>query len=495
MKRIFTFILILALCLPLVCCAKTDAPVSTSGPNGVTAGPDGVTAAPVSTDPDATPGPYVPGPFDPETDYDNRYAAIFDCAIVDTEEAYYFYRDGFIRYYDKIMEEEGYLCPKPECLHGEKRPNAGCNAYATVNAGSLTYYEGQLWWVGDKGTGRSFAIYRMNLDGTGKELVHEFEYEGYSRGMIQYFFHRGRIYWSRTDQEIINTQAFDTASFGYIGLDDFEIHTVAVRRSFINPQPTIRFAGDSAYFFVSYDDIDPDDDIPDGQADYDAYIEFLHAHRPTDEILRMDSAMEEPVTVYLDDEDGDYWGFYGFGIAPDGTIYFQSSGELEDPDQPYEYGVNEYVIEIFKVGADGKKERVLELTDPDGNHYFPIFMDGNLILGMNSEFAGAKGYIVHSIWLLDYSGNTLYRGELPLAYRAKYTGANHRFDDYWSCWATENELMFCFTEGYSNAGPHGSDMCYYDFVKYEITPDGLVEVFLGHCRDHFASGDDTLRDF
>ncbi|MBR6007382.1 MAG: hypothetical protein IK064_07105 [Clostridia bacterium] len=488
MKRTTALFLILCLCLPLICCAKTDAPVPTSLP-------EGVTAAPVSTDPDATPGPYVPGPFDPETDYDNRYAAIFDCAIVDTEEAYYFYRDGFIRYYDKIMEEEGYLCPKPECQHGDKRPNPDCNASAEVNAGSLTYYEGQLWWVGDKNNGRSYAIYRMNLDGTEKTLVHEFQYEESSRGMIQYFFHRGRIYWSRMDQEISGADAFDTATFGYIGLDDFENHVLFERRSFINPQPTIRFAGESAYFFVSYDSLEPGAEIPDGETDYEAYVAFLKEHPQTDEILRIDPSMDEPETVYLDTEDGEHWGFYGFGVAQDGTIYFRRGAGLEDPEQPFEYGVNEYVHQIYKVGADGKKEFVLELTDPDGNHYFPVFMDGNLILGIDAEWAGLKGYLIHGVWLLDYSGNTYYRGELTVDYRERYPGFKHNLADYDSCWATETELMFCFAEWFDGTGAHGSDMRYYDLVKYEITPDGLVEKHLIHCRMHFLSDDDTIVDY
>ena len=55
--------------------------------------------------------------------------------------------------------------------------------------------------------------------------------------------------------------------------------------------------------------------------------------------------------------------------------------------------------------------------------------------------------------------------------------------------------MFCFAEWFDGTGAHGSDMRYYDLVKYEITPDGLIEKHLIHCRMHFLSDDDTIVDY
>lgn len=470
MKRLLAFILIFTLALPLVSCKK--------------AAEDN--AAQATFDPASQ-------AFNPETDYDNRYGALYICAMLETEDAYYIYNRSYLMYYDKVLEESGYLCPKPECLHGEKNQNTACNAYITMPFNSLVYRDGQLWWVGDTNNSRNFAIFRMDLDGTNKEKVHEFEYSGEGRGMVRFYLHRDHLFYARTDQVIRNGNAFNTATFGCFDLDDYEKHILAVRESYFNPQPGMYFFGDSAYMFVSYDGINEEtEDIPSLDYEYEAWLEWREQVKMKDEILRWDPSMDEPETIYLNSEDGVDWGYYSYYVHTDGTVWFTDK-EYVGTDEDGEYVRNYYTS---RVGADGKRERVLEWIDGDGRQYYPMVMSSGVVLGVNQEWVPKVGFDINSIWLRKLNGETVYKGELPMAFREKYTNiAPHTHGGLNCCWATENELLVRFDERYSGIGAHGSDMAYYDFVKYDITPDGLVETLLHHERMHFASDDDNIPDF
>ncbi len=438
--------------------------------------------------------------FNPETDNDNRNAAFIDCAMVDTEDAYYLYVNGYIMYYDKIMEDSGFLCPHPECVHDEKFNNPNCVARASIQLPSMTYYEGKLWWVGNPDM-RHIGVFRMNLDGTNKELLHSFELNGDDtrfQGMMLWYFHRGRLFWSSLKQEVANGQYFNTAYFGYMSLEDYEPHDLCERRSFFTPQPTIRFAGDSAYLFIGYDGIGPgDQEIPDGEADLDAYLEWAKNVKQYDEVLRWDPTMDEPETIYLNSEDTCFHSFNDYYVSQEGEIFFRET-ELEDPDQQYDEENNQYITYINRINGNGEKERIIELTDEDGVHYNMYAMTCGVIVAMDTRYIRGVGDEVRGIWILTFDGRTLYRGELPMKYREKYTDRervddngltvhiSHGINKLHNCWATENEVLFCFTETYYKDSPTHGNSNYYDFVKYEITPNGLIEVPLAECRAHYG---------
>lgn len=480
MKRIAALLLTALLILPLTACAAGNQPAPAAGN-------------------DRSDDPARQG-FDPETDYDNRYAALIDCAMVDTEEAYYFYANGYIMYYDKLMEDSGFLCSKPECVHDEKFNNPDCVARANMQLPSLTYYEGKLWWVGYPDT-RHIGIFRMDLDGTGKELLHSFEAFGDDapfKGMMLWYFHRGRLFWSSLKQEISGGVPFDTAEFGYMSLEDFEPHILCERHSIFGLQPTMRFAGDSAYMFVNYDGIGPGDaEIPDPDYDEAGFIEWRDTVVMTDEVLRWDPTMDEPETVYISNEKSCLNSFNNAYVSQDGVIWFSES-VLEDPDKEWEKGENDYICYINRVDANGKAERIMELTSEDGEHYYMVNMANGLILALCTDWVD-KSNVIRGVWLLTFEGETLYRGELPMQYREKYED-RVRTDEkgrtvtirhglnggIYNCWATRNEILFCFTETYYKDSETHGDSRYYDFVKYEITPNGLVEVPLGSCARHYS---------
>ena len=439
--------------------------------------------------------------FDPYTDYDNRYAALTERGIVDTEDAYYFYANGYIMYYDKIAGESGFLCPRPECEHDEVFNNKECGAYAAMDMPSFTYYEGKLWWVGYPDNW-SIGVFRMDLDGTNRELLRSFELSGDEarfNGLVLWFFHRGRLFWSMMREQIINGTAFDKLEFGYMALDDFEPHVLCERRSFLTSQPTMRFAGDSVYMFVDHDDVDPETAaVPDPELDEEGFIEWRKTVNMIDEVLRWDPSMDEPETVYLNTEEHCFGSFNDYYVSQEGGIYFRES-VLEDPEKPYDEKENTYIQYICRVDENGGKERVLELTDGDGAHYYAYNMTCGVIIAINGGYNKTiHSFVIERIWLLTFEGETLYRGELPMEYRGKYEDhvredgngktiiAKHGLSNPHACWATRNELLFCFEERYLKDSETHGDSSYYDFVKYEITPDGLVEIHMAECRMHYS---------
>lgn len=76
-------------------------------------------------------------------------------------------------YYDKDADICGLLCGKPECTHDTSK----CNAIAGLNGESvygLGLYREKLYWISDSITEKEYRgryLYRMNLDGTGREEV------------------------------------------------------------------------------------------------------------------------------------------------------------------------------------------------------------------------------------------------------------------------------------------------------------------------------------
>ncbi len=348
---------------------------------------------------------------------------------------------------------------------------------------------------------KHLGIYRMDLDGSNKELLISwalFDDDNPFPNWTLFYFHRGRLFWTSLSQEVTDGMPYNKASFGYMDLDDFELHCLGERKSFFYPQPTMRFAGDSAYIFVEYDGIGPgDQDIPNWDTDEEGYLAWRETVKMTDEVLRWDPTMDEPETVYLNNEDSCFGSFNDFYVSQEGEIYFRET-KLEDPEREWKQGENDYITYINRVVGYSEKERVLELTDEDGVHYGMYAMTCGVIVAMNMDYIRGQGDEVSGIWIFTFDGETLYRGELPMEYREKYQDrvridengktlpVLHGLSNVSGCWATETEVLFCFTERFAKDSATHGDSRYFDFVKYEITEDGLVEIPLASCREHYS---------
>ncbi len=190
------------LLLPLASCAKKDAQQAQAGQTVQHGDPS----------------------FDPETDYDNRYSSLVSCDMLETEDAYYLHNCSskpFLYYFDKATGETGVLCPRPECVHDEKRENRECTGYIGYDWPSLQYYRGKLWYFNST-KGIKFGLFRMNLDGSEKELVHEFDPAGtpLEYGNRRLYIHRGMIYHACSRQEVKNGAPFEKLVYGCIPMEN-----------------------------------------------------------------------------------------------------------------------------------------------------------------------------------------------------------------------------------------------------------------------------------
>ena len=173
----------------------TPAPVSSQGPAGSASVPE--------TEPDPTPA--APGRSPTDNDHHFGKEGPFVWAT-GTEDLRYMLIGEFVGYFDAATGESGVLCGRPECTHRDYK----CNAYVGSGAISLALYDGKLWWFGNnpqyslvRGIPRQNGIWRMDPDGTNRELVKEFPAElAASEAVYGVTFHRGRAFFRTTKNTV-----------------------------------------------------------------------------------------------------------------------------------------------------------------------------------------------------------------------------------------------------------------------------------------------------
>ena len=114
MKKLISLILAALFLLSFAACSGRKQDAGTNMP----------TSVPNGSESDAQEDTYV---FDPETDFDNRFAKIFGYPFVKIPEGYVYDFDNGgsqIMYWVKETGESGILCGKPECDHN----NTACPA-------------------------------------------------------------------------------------------------------------------------------------------------------------------------------------------------------------------------------------------------------------------------------------------------------------------------------------------------------------------------------
>ena len=461
--------------LPLVSCRK--APSQTSHSDG-TPLPEGETAVPSAAPSER------PIAFDPETDYDNRYSSLIDCDMVETEDAFYLHNretNGFLYYYDKPTGLTGVLCPHPECVHDATRENSACTGYLGYDYPSLQYYQGKLWFF-ESTKGRRFGLYHMNLDGSEKTLVHEFDpmETPLEYGNRRLRIHRGMIYYSTFNQTIEGAAAFHRIYYGCIPMEDtviggqkvnaWECYSILERDTIHMPQPTLYFAGDYAYMFYMYDGL--------SEYDGDGSEEDFYAWKRTipvaDEIARWDPSMAEPEIIYHSVETYPMlWSYFGSYVTSDGTPYIVES-ERADPEQP-EDDDNPYYIRLYRIEKDGSRTCVLDTSGEPGNAFLLALSEGVIVL-VDTSIHTLKWNTTVGVRIFRFGGEStelIYEGSLPLEYRGSMPiGAKSITID--AAWATEDTLMLFSSEYY---GKKDYDRSWH-FVKCDITPEGLIETVL-----------------
>ena len=194
MKKTLAIILAILMILPLLSCGKKPeqqagdpVPSGTIAPD-VTSAPDNSGNDPAATD---KPSVTVDTSYDPETDADNLYSAAQSC-LIETEDGFYWSSSGnyYLLFYDNGLEEMIPVCSRPECEHFPDNnvcvQNKDCDAYLeAVRHPAL--YNGKLYYIDMNGaanpnidgTRLGMRLFRMNPDGTGKEVIKNLFTPGY----------------------------------------------------------------------------------------------------------------------------------------------------------------------------------------------------------------------------------------------------------------------------------------------------------------------------
>ena len=284
---------------------------------------------------------------------------------------------AWIHYYDDETKSEGILCGKPECTHEE----ITCNAFIQSPMG-IQVYDHHLYWLSG-----ATQIWRMNLQGTERELVRNVEYAQSGSGLDPYFaVHRGYIYSRYMEGEVENGKHYYRIRICQYSLTDPEApgKEIFSQRYTGLPDFTWLFKGNTIYYFL------------DTESETDGiYQREIWAYHIMDEQLKL---------IWSGEED---WYTKGYVIDEDekGVVILEAEEFQENKDL---YIRKSYID--FESGTKESGEKVLIGQDyvyqggiVDGYilvfHYIEQSEDGD------SDFSEYKLY--------DYDFNLIREGKVP----------------------------------------------------------------------------------
>ena len=150
--------------------------------------------------------------------YDNEYHFETDCqyyncfggglySLAESEDGYYYIRNGYVHFIDKKTMADTPLCGKPNCLHDSvkletQEEQEQCNAFVGISVlQTIRYYEGKLYTI-SRGLNSNSEFYsgliEISLDGTSRKEIWDFSREDGHRGddtPMYYTIHRGVFYY------------------------------------------------------------------------------------------------------------------------------------------------------------------------------------------------------------------------------------------------------------------------------------------------------------
>ncbi|MBO4879969.1 MAG: hypothetical protein J5544_06880 [Clostridia bacterium] len=446
MKKLITLVLILSLVLTLSACAGggQQATAAPAEANDTAAADSAAPASPSVTQqvkPTAEVHPTAE-PRNPETDCDNRFVSV-ETDLIELDDMFLWRGNtDYLLYYDKAAADTGVLCGKPECMHYDKKSNRDCTGYVGASVYSLSYYEGKIWFVGElreNGSSDQFGLYRMEPDGSGKELLFSFNPpEGYAPQ--EYRIHRGRLYLRcATDRVTDGVPGMNLAIVStQLETKDFRVDYEETLPD-ANPWSNyMRFIGDNVYFAYTYDE---------GRESFTTKVVRIDTNTGESELILTDGALTEPLR--------------GFWIDRDGSMFFAQYGY--DPDAM-----------LYRSENRGTLEATASLHDEDGR-FSTVFVGDGVFIGIDTaaEDGDENGY---EVWLRDFGGNTLYKGPLTTDFLA---GTEYESGDIRPSTMTGDTdcIFWVFTIKNPNAAggssPYSRSTCF--LVRYKLTANGLEE--------------------
>lgn len=299
--------------------------------------------------------------------------------FLETEEMYYWRGDGcgFLMYYDKASSESGVLCNRPECSHGKSSDPTECGGCILSVGTALSMIAGRLYWVGEYQEGDVYytSILSMAPDSTDRRLERKLMLPD-TVVPQKYFFHHGELYiYSRLSKVDLGTPSYVEALY-VTRIDDPEIKTIFERQ--IPPlersMMEFKFLGDKIWFFLYGKD-------ENGDAFSNEFFRYDITEGTCETLFSMDGGLS----------------ITGFWI--DGEDVLLGTVDRET----YESG-------FYRV-HEGKPEKIADFEDDEKFFVFPRVSDGIVYATSSGEDPSDI-----SIWIMDHSGNTLYKGALPMGF-------------------------------------------------------------------------------
>ena len=365
------------------------------------------------------------------SDFDNRFGRGYQ-NIIETDDAYYYcsFSGKYLYYYDKQSGISGVLCPKPECTHDEAgMENKNCGGFVNSHAKSLfssgekLFYVSGVWTPEYKGP----ALFRMNSDGTGREMVRELDFgETQDFSWPQRFdLHRGKLY-------------------GWISYEYVEESEPIIRFAIVSLDP------ETGEYRTIYEKDDCGMTIWPKLFYIDGYVYFSvpdagpMLNTSTLEIFRWNIETEELEKLYSSDEAIIFGGMYDMWVENDGNIWLVPETNFER---------NPELMQIL----NGELKVVFE---------YPDFGSAHLIGGgtVNITYPGQE------LIITDMSGNVLKRIEKELSF---FEDIGFNVDAY-GCdldiYGDINELFVVYS--HLRFVHDGRNMSYGScLVRYDLTED------------------------
>ena len=397
------------------------------------------TSSSVSVEPDSL-------SFIAENDFDNRFGDL-QLGLLDLGNAYIWHanRAGhFIYYYDRISESSGVLCAKPECVHDDPSfsgENESCNGYAFIGVPTLSYYDGHIYWIASYKPSNEkacTALMRMNPDGTGKEFVKRIDLPDNYR--IQFFcIHRGQVFIYCYEQLVSSGEP--QLAVNILTSDIKGSFESIFRKEYGScfPYVYLRFISSHMYFFCALAE------NSESGFEYEIHRYDLESGELEEMLSPIDFGNCIPT---------DFW------VCDDETCYIATMASGEVPSC------------VYRVFNDEPKLCFENKSFDDDRLYSAAYLGDGAVYAVGVS-SSADSESVIGLWVRDYNGNTLAKGDMPLSYRSDLPGDHYLLAIY-NIGGDSDTVLCEIAEAWRNAEYPARHF----LVRYRIIENHLEETLL-----------------
>ncbi len=452
MKKLHCLSLLIALILAVSALACSGSGILSAKNEKVssTEAPFASPTAHTSTAAPSTSAPYEPGMtwhevYDPNTDFDNRFGR-GDIGVVETEEAYYFQpidpAGGYLYYYDKLCDDCGVLCPRPECMHTDD----SCNARLHARAGTLSCANNRLYYMVENDGPRSdelsrAACYSVALDGTDRrrefKMPCEREDSAYTLQL-----HRGKFYGAGYTNTVINGEIGFHLTVTSWDAKTGEFNRIfSADRASAYSAPRLFFFGKYVYFCFDANS-----------------VAVAGGGFTTLDVWRCDTETGALENVFTGEMPGCR---YTLWVESEDRVYVMPT--LPNPDVP----AAAYLI------SGGELSMAYEFGDYGGLA---------LLDGAFQWYYGRPEKGTIELRLVDFGGNDIYSGSIDLSCIGEAL-PGYEFAAYYGCFGDSRTVIYCV-----NAEERISDGSIDCFIRMEFPGGGAQPTVTFLCAaEHSAS--------